>query len=208
MGKKKRSVLRNSELYHYYYVRTGFYKTLIKNVLKMSIGIVALIAAFVILSNYMLDLEETFVRVVDAVPVWTVYVLFFLSDSIFLSLIPPDLFLIWAGSFENQFLVLFFLGVVSYGAGLFSYYIGKSLRRIPRVDRWLRRKFAGLLKSVRKWGGAFIVIAAILPIPWSPALIVAGMMDYPRKLMFLFTLTRFGRIFLYGAILFNVVDIF
>jgi hypothetical protein len=207
--KKRRSFKKNTELYHYYYKRTGFYRTLIMSVLKLSLTVVAIIAGFIIVSNYLLDdLEGTFVALVEAVPLWSVYVVFFLAESILLSLVPPDLFILWADSFEWKFLVLLFLGIVSYAAGVFSYFIGTKIASIPRVHKWLTKKFSGLIRSVNKWGGAFIIVAAILPIPWSPALIVTGMMGYSFKNMLLFSISRFARFFLYGAILFNVVDVF
>ncbi len=206
--KKKRTIRKNSELYHYYYKRTGFYKTLFFSVLKLSAGIVFLIAAFVILSNYMIDLETTFINVVETVPRWFVFVLFFASDSLLLSIVPPDLFILWADSFDHKFLILLTLGSISYAAGIFSYFLGKWIALIPTVHRWISKKLHKLMNSVNKWGGAFLIVAALLPIPWSPALIVTGMLNYKFKNMLLVTLARFVRFFIYGAVLFNVIDIF
>ncbi len=207
-NRKKRTFFKSTELYHYYFKRSGFYRTLFFNVLRMSVGVVILIAAFILVTEYMLDFEEKFQRLVEVVPPWVVYAIFFLSDSVFLSIVPPDLFIIWAESFEYKFLALFYLGTVSWMAGVLSYFIGKWLANIPFISRWLHRRFSGLMKSVKKWGTAFIIIAALLPIPWSPALIVAGMMNYPLKRMLWVTLTRYIRIFLYGIVLYSAIDIF
>jgi len=207
--KKKRSLRQNTELYNYYYKKTGFYKTLILSVLKLTIGIALLIAALFVLSEFLFeDLENTFVMLSDKVPQIVVYLMFFLSDSVFLSLVPPDLFILWADSFDNGFMVLLLLGLISYCAGVFSYYLGSKIARFPKVNKWLHKRFPGLFRSVNKWGGAFIIIAAVLPIPWSPALIVTGMLGYPFVKMLYFAITRFARFVLYGLVLFNVVDVF
>lgn len=207
--KRKRSFRQNTEIYNYYYKRTGFYKTLVKSVLKLAFGIVLFFAVFIILSEFIIDdLEGTFIRMTETVPQFLVYVMFFLSDSVFLSIVPPDLFILWADSFENGFLVLLLLGLISWGAGVFSYYLGNRIAQIPKVNNWLHKRFPGLIKSVSKWGGAFIIVAAILPIPWSPALIVTGMLEYPFVKMLYFSISRFARFIIYGLILFNVVDIF
>jgi hypothetical protein len=206
--KKKRTFFKNTELYHYYYIKSGFYKALFFNVLKMSVGVAVVIVAFVLVTEYMLDFEERFQRLVEVVPPWVVYGVFFFSDSVLLSIVPPDLFIIWAESFEYKYLALLCLGTISWCAGIFSFFIGKRLRKMPFINRWLLKRFSGLIRSVNKWGTAFIIIAALLPIPWSPALIVAGLMNYPQKRMLLVTLTRYVRIFLYGIVLYNVIDIF
>lgn len=207
--RKKRTLKKNTELYNYYYKKSGFYKTLLKSVLKLSFGVVLFVAAFVLVTNFLIDdLEGTFISVVESVPFWMVYVMFFLSDSVLLSIVPPDLFILWADSFDHKFLILFFLGLVSYGAGLFSYFIGLKISNIPVVNKWLKNKFATLVKSVHKWGGAFVIVAAVLPVPWSPALIVTGMMRYSFVNLSLVALTRFIRFYIYGLILFNAIDIF
>jgi membrane protein YqaA with SNARE-associated domain len=209
LPKKKRTLKKNTELYNYYYKKSGFYKTLLKSVLKLSITVVVVIALFIFVTNYLIDdLEGSFIALVESVPHWSVYVMFFFTDSILLSIVPPDLFILWADSFQLKFLVLFFLGAVSYGAGIFAYFIGTRIADIPVVNSWLNRKFNHLTRSVNKWGGAFIIVAAVLPIPWGPALIVSGMMKYSFRYLLLFSLARFARFFLYGLILFNVVDVF
>jgi len=207
-NKKKRNLLKNSELYHYYYKKTGFYKTITINVFKLSFFIVLTILALIILNNYLLDMETIFLSVVEKTHAVFVFIFFFLSDSILLSLIPPDIFILWAESFENKFWVLFLLAITSYLAGIFAYYIGYKISNIKKVENWLNIRFNPIVKSVKKWGGAFIVIAAILPIPWSPALIVSGMLRYPFSIMLLFALFRFARFFIYGAVLFNFINIF
>jgi membrane protein YqaA with SNARE-associated domain len=206
--KKKRNLVKNSELYHYYYKKTGFYKTVTINVLKLSLIIVLIILALIILNHYLIDIESTFISFVEKVHYIFVFILFFLSDSILLSLIPPDIFILWAESFENKFLILFFLGISSYLSGILSYYIGYKISNIKKVNNWLNIKYKPIVKSVKKWGGAFIAVAAIFPIPWSPALIITGMLKYPFTTMLLFALFRFARFFIYGAVLFNVVNIF
>lgn len=207
--KRRRTFKKNTELYNYYYKKSGFYKTLLRSVLKLSLGVVLFIAAFVVITNFLIDdLEGTFIEIVESVPQWMVYVFFFLSDSVLLSIVPPDLFILWADSFENKFLVLFFLGLVSYGAGLFSYLIGTQIAAIRVVNNWLMKKMTHLVRSVNKWGGAFVIIAAVLPIPWSPALIVTGMMRYSFQSLMIVALARFFRFYIYGLILFNAIDVF
>lgn len=207
--KKRRTLKKNTELYNYYYRKTGFYRVLLKGFTRLLIAIAIIILTFIMLSEFLIfDFKDVFVSVVESVPHWMVFVLFYLSDSVLLSIAPPDLFILWADSFENKFLVLFMLALLSYAAGITSYFIGKRIGSIPAVRRWINLRFSRLVKSVNKWGGGFIIVAAILPIPWSPALIVTGILNYSLKMLLIVALTRFARFFLYGYFLFRIFDIF
>jgi hypothetical protein len=207
--KRKRTLKKNTELYNYYYKKTGFYSVLFNGFVRLVLAIAIVILTFILLSEFLIfDFKDIFINIVENVPHWMVYVLFFLSDSLLLSIVPPDLFILWADSFENNFLILFLLALVSYAAGITSYFFGRRIGAIPSVYRWLNRRFSKLTRSVNKWGGAFIMIAAILPIPWSPAMIVTGIMNYSLKMLLLVALTRFARFFLYGFFLFRMIDIF
>lgn len=207
--KRKRTLRENTELYNYYYRKSGFYKVLVRSLIRLAIAVVIILVAIAFVNEFLIfDFKNLFLSLVESVPAWVVFVMFFISDSLLLSIVPPDLFIVWADSAEFEILFLIILGLISYAAGLFSYYIGKCISKMPKVNDWLNIRFSKLLKSVNKWGGAFIVIAALLPLPWSPALIVTGMMNYPLKKTALFALTRFFRFFMYGFFLFRIITVF
>jgi uncharacterized membrane protein YdjX (TVP38/TMEM64 family) len=64
------------------------------------------------------------------------------------------------------------------------------------------------VEFVRKWGGAFIVIAALFPFtPFSMVVIAIALLHYPFRLFLLFALARLIRFNLMGVFYFNLVNI-
>lgn len=203
MTQKTRTFRQTVELYHRYLHRTGFYKLMLFQVIKFSILIVVIIGILLLLLFFFIDLEKKFFELTHSLKPIYVFIIFFLSESVFLSIITPDLFILWADNFENKYLFLTLLGLISWLGGIASYYIGMLLILMPKVRTWVEKKFSHLILSVNKWGTFFIIIAALLPIPWSPALIATGMMNYPAKRIYYITLFRLLRFYIYGAIIFS-----
>lgn len=128
---------------------------------------------------------------------WVVTI-FFLSES-FLGMIPPDLFTIWSIKFQSPFLVLLLLGIISYMGGVISYFIGKLLTRNKRLNTFVERRLSRYIELVRKWGGAFIIIAALFPYsPYSMVIIAVSLFRFPFKEFLLFGLVRVLRFIILG----------
>ena len=129
---------------------------------------------------------------------------FFVSETI-LGLIPPDLFIVWAKQFAHPYAIVLLLATLSYTAGLVAYYMGFKLGAIEKVSAIINVKFAAQFKMLRSWGGLIIVIAALLPLPYSTMCLGAGMLKYSLKALLILGLFRFVRFFAYAAVLYQVV---
>ncbi|MBV1888036.1 MAG: short-chain dehydrogenase, partial [Urechidicola sp.] len=98
-----------------------------------------------------------------------------------------------------------FLALFSYLGGIISYFIGKSIAKLPKVYNYLEVKMEKQLIMIRKWGGFLIVVGALLPIPFSITSMTAGVIDYKFRNYLLFGLLRFLRFFIYALVIFNIV---
>lgn len=171
-----------------------------------SLKIVALyfiiVIPVVLLGKRLIDFDSVFSYITGKFPDGFVLILFFISES-FLGMIPPDLFMIWATKFDSPLLILTILGVLSYIGGAISCLIGYQISKMPKVKAYSERKLDKYILLARKWGGAFIIIAALFPFsPLSLVAIALGLLKYPLKLYFLFGISRIFR-FLFQGLLYS-----
>jgi membrane protein YqaA with SNARE-associated domain len=187
--------------------KRGFFKYVGRNVLLI-IGIYVLLVAIVFLvGKYLVDFEALFSGLIGSLSDRFVLLLFFGSES-FTGMVPVDLFVIWTQKFEHPLPYLALLGVLSYAGGVISYGIGSWISRWPRVKTFTERRLRHYITFVRKWGAAFIVIAALFPFtPFSLVVIAITMLKYPFKLFLLFALTRLVRFVIQGAFFFDLLKI-
>ena len=95
--------------------------------------------------------------------------------------------------------------LLSYCGGIISFFIGKSISKLPKVHEYLEVKMLKHLKMIRKWGGFLIVVGALLPIPFAMTSIAAGIIHYKFRNYLLFGLLRFLRFYLYALVIFNIL---
>lgn len=191
------------QLLHQYYSYTGFYKFLGASLKKALPPILTVIAALVVI-NYFVNLNTLLVTITETYPSWVIFAIFFVSESI-LGLIPPELFIAWSDKTANPIVSLSILALLSYLGGVVSFFIGKSITKIPAVQEYLEVKMAKHIKNTRKWGGFLIVVGALLPIPFAITSIAAGMINYSFRAYLLFGLLRFLRFYLYAIAIFSVL---
>jgi len=129
---------------------------------------------------------------------------FFVSETI-LGLIPPDLFIVWAKQFSSPYAVVLVLALLSYVAGLVAYYMGLRLAAIKQLREYIHVKFEKQFAMLRSWGGLIIVIAALLPLPFSTMCLGAGMLKYSFRTLAILGMFRIARFFAYAAVLYQVV---
>lgn len=198
-----RSFKHKMQLYHIYYRRTGLYPFLLKHTIRVVLGIGILVIGLLALNKYVIDVDEVmqsmFANFSD-----TAILTFFTLSEIILGLIPPDLFIVWAGGKENPYTILLLLAVLSYCGGMIAYVIGRYIGKIHKVQKYIQRRFLEHFDMIRKWGGFVVIFAALFPLPFSPVCMTAGMVRYPFPLLLLFGLTRFARYYIYAAALFNL----
>jgi len=197
---------RIKELY-YHYKEKGLYRYVGWNVLKIIFFYALFVLAIYLIGKYLLDFNRIFQFFLDRLSDRFVLLLFFASES-FLGLVPVDLFVIWTLKFESPVVYLAILGVLSYIGGIISYYIGLWISRRPKIKAYTERRLKNYIQFVRRWGGAFIIIAALFPFtPFSMVVIALTLLHYPFKPFLLFALTRLVRFVIQGVLFFNVLNI-
>lgn len=191
-------------LLHQYYSYTGFYSFVGTSVKKAIIPILLFVLAIVLLDFYVLDINKLLVTVTETYPPAGILGVFLLSESL-LGLIPPELFIAWAGKSAFPIFYLSLLAAASYIGGIISYFIGVSITKIPSVHRQMELNMAKHIKNTRKWGGFLIVVGALLPIPFAMTSIAAGIIRFPFMSYLMFGLLRFVRFYAYALVIFEMV---
>jgi len=179
--------------------------------LKIVALYIIIIVPLLLLGKHLIDFNRLFHLLTDNLTDAYVVILFLVSES-FLGLIPPDLFLIWGTKFNSPFLVFLMLGVLSYIGGIVSYWIGYMISKSPKFKAYSERKLGKYILLSNKWGGAFIVIAALFPLsPFSMVVIATSLLKYPFRLYLVFGISRIVRYAVQGLMyegLFHLDSIF
>ena len=192
---------------YYYYKEKGLYRYVGWNILKIIFFYALFVLLIYFIGKYLLDFNHIFQYFLDRLSDRFVLILFFVSES-FLGLVPVDLFVIWTLKFESPAIYLAILGILSYTGGIISYYIGLWIAKRPKIKSYTERRLKNYIEFVRKWGGAFIIIAALFPFtPFSMVVIALTLLHYPFKPFLLFALTRLVRFVIQGVLFFNVLNI-
>lgn len=198
---KKKSRIR---LLHQYYSYTGFYSFVWNSLKKAILPIVLFVVALWAIDHYLLDIEDMLVTITETYAPLEVLSIFFLSESL-LGLVPPELFIAWAGKSVSPILFLTLLATASYLGGIVSYWIGVGITKIPAVHEAMELKMAKHIKNTRKWGGFLIIVGALLPIPFAMTSIAAGIIRFPFSSYLIFGLLRYARFYLYALVIFEMV---
>lgn len=191
---------------HNYYNKSGFYGYLAKNIFKILVILTLTIIVFIILQNWVIDFDTVFSSFFKNMTNELVITLFTVSES-FLGLIPPDFFIIWSRKFQNPWSVVTLLAILSYIGGLISYYIGRRIRKINRLNCYLTAKFSNHFSKIKKWGSLFIIIAALFPLPYSTICIISGILKFPFKIFSIIGITRILRFYMYALVLFGLLKL-
>ena len=191
------------QLLHQYYSYTGFYKFVWNAVKKASPYIFGIVGVVYVI-NYFFDINEALTHLTEILPAYGVLSFFFVSETL-LGIIPPEIFIAWAGKMYSPWFYLSILAVLSYSGGLISYWMGRSITKIPSIHNYLEVKMEKQLKNSKKWGGFLIVVGALLPLPFSISCIAAGIIKFPFKGVMLYGSLRLLRFAIYGLIIFNVL---
>ncbi|ARN77737.1 short-chain dehydrogenase [Nonlabens spongiae] len=189
---------------HKYYKITGFYNFVVDSIKKSMPPVIIVVALLVLFHFFVMPINEALQLAVDELPDAGVLAFFYLSETA-LGLIPPELFIAWAGETATPILNLSLIALFSYLGGFTAYWIGRRALKIPSLHNYLEVKMAKQLVMARKWGGILIAVGAMLPLPFAMASLVAGMLKYPVKSWAVVGLLRFVRFAIYGAAIFSVV---
>ena len=84
-------------------------------------------------------------------------------------------------TYTHPFFNVFILATISYLGGVVSYIIGGYLFLIPFVKNFIEVKISKHIINMRKWGGFFIVLGALTPVPHSLVSLSSGLIKYNFK---------------------------
>ena len=196
--------LRRWSLVHRYYKITRFYSFLKNTAYQAFFMIVIFVLLLMAVNFFIIDINLLINNILETYSPKIVILCFLISESI-LGLIPPELFILWSSKSGSPFLFLFALATVSYIGGAVSYFIGMRISLMPAVSKHVEQKIKQHIINLRKWGGLFIVLGAISPIPHSIVSIGAGLIDYKFKYYLLWSLFRYLRFVIYYFIILQIV---
>lgn len=202
-ARKSRSIYESTRLHHHYFRRKGSYRFAVKNLIRLIIGLSVLGLGIGLLNHYLIDVDALMAQLFANFPTSAVLAVFFTSE-IFLGLLPPDLFLYWTRIWEEPWLGVTLLAILSYAGGILAYLLGTRIAAIPRVRLWLATKFAPQILTLRRYGGLLVFIAALTPLPFSPISLVSGMIQFNFRTYCLMAISRIARFYLYALVLFQI----
>ena len=189
---------------HRYYRITLFYKFLKDTAYKAGLILLVFVGVIVALECFFIDIQVLLNTLVSNYTPQIIFTVFLFSESL-LGLLPPEIFIAWSSKSATPWLFIFILATLSYLSGIISYFIGKYLYLIPSVKNYTEQKVEKHIIKIRKWGGFFIVIGAITPIPHSLVSMASGLINYNFKNYLVWALFRYIRFIAYALIIFKIL---
>lgn len=190
-------------LLHQYYSYTGFYAFVKSSLGKVVVPISLFIIGLWLVHLYVMDFHDLFTSITTTYSPIVILSVFLATESL-LGLVPPEIFIAWAGKTDTPIFYLSVLAFLSYLGGIISFFMGKAVSKIPSMKAYFEVKMAKHMKMIRKWGGFLIIVGALLPIPFAMTSIAAGLIHYRFRNYLLFGLLRFVRFYLYALVIFNI----
>lgn len=188
-------------------MKKGVYDYMWLTGLKIILIYAAVMVPLVLIAKHFINVTALFNYFTARLSDPFVFFIFILSEST-LGMIPPDLFVIWSAKFNSPFLLLTILGLLSYLGGIAAYFIGHWLSGRKRIKNYSERVLDKYIQMVRKWGGAFIIIAALFPFSPFPLVVIAvSLLKYPLKLYLIFGLSRILRFVAQGVLYLGILNL-
>ena len=197
-------LIKSSQRINRYYSLTNFYSFLLSTVIKGLILFFLFILLIFCIDFFFIDLELLIKNSFEKYSSVMLMSIFFISES-FLGLIPPELFLIWSTESSHPFLYVFLLALLSYMGGIVSFFIGRYLYLIPFIKSFIENQISKHIVNLRKWGGFFIVLGAVSPLPHSLISMTSVLLKYSFRNYLLWSLFRFLRFFIYAVVIFGIL---
>lgn len=195
--------IKRMSLMNRYYKITKFYSFLKDTAIKGGVVIVVFVALLLALEYFLLDFNSLLNSLVATYSAQIIFSFFLLSETV-LGLVPPEIFIAWASKSATPWLFLFILATMSYVGGVIAYFIGNRLFLIPAVKNHIENKIAIHITNLRRWGGLFVFIGAMLPLPHSIVSLACGLIKYNFKHYLLWALFRYLRFVIYAAVIFQI----
>ncbi len=184
---------------------------LFRNLFKGLAWFAVIIAIFVLMEGYIQQNFKEHIDTIRANPA-ILYGIYTLSEIIF-GILPPEIFMmIWildnidlSGFVTN----LAILTIISYGAGILGYYIGKVFSKTKFYQERIREKYLKQYEGkLKTYGGYLVFVGAVTPVPFSATCMLAGSVNLSMKHFLLICITRVLRFAAYGAVVWNAPEWF
>lgn len=186
-----------------YYRITNFYGFLKDTAIKGGIAIFLFVALLLALEYFFFDFNSLLNTLVESFSTMSIFLVFLISETV-LGLLPPEIFIAWSSKSATPWLFLFVIASLSYVGGVIAYFVGQQLNRIPKIKNHIENKIALHISNLRKWGGFFVLIGAMLPLPHSMVSLACGLIKYDLKNYLVWALFRYLRFVLYAFVIFQV----
>ncbi len=187
-----------------YYRITRFYGFLKNLSIKSGIILGLLIILFAALEYYFIDANAILNSIAKLFSPWYVVSLFYLSET-FIGFLPPEAFIAWSSKMAIPWSFVWILATVSYLGGVTAFYLGRLSYRLSPVKRYIEKKNAKHIENLKRWGGVFVFVGAMLPLPHSLVSFYAGMIQFRAKNYLLWALFRFLRFYIYAHVVFYIL---
>ena len=187
-----------------YYRITRFYSFLRGIIYRSFLMIVIFVLLLLAVNHFVIDINLVINNITERYPAEIVFLCFLISESL-LGLIPPEIFILWSSKSAYPNLFLFILATASYIGGLLSYLIGMRISYFPIISKYIEVNIHQYILNLRNWGGLFIVVGALSPIPHSIVSIGSGLIGYKFKYYLLWSLFRHLRFVIYYLVILNVL---
>ncbi len=173
---------------------------LIKNLVRGLLGFAVFITIFIFFEDYIQENFQNHIHVIRAnAPL--MYAIYTLSEIVF-GVIPPELFmLVWVSAkvgLLEYILNLTALTVISYGAGVLGYFIGKVFSKTALYKKMSDRYLEQYQKQLKRFGGYIVFVGAVTPIPFSAVCMLVGSVHFPFRTFLLICIARILRFAVYG----------
>ena len=186
-----------------YYQITKFYSFLKNTAFRGGAAVIVFVLLLVVLELFVLDFNSLLNHLVATYSATFIFSFFLASETI-LGIIPPEVFIAWSSKSASPWLFLFILATISYAGGIISYFIGNRLFLIPNIKNHIENKIEKHIVNLRKWGGFFVLLGAISPIPHSIVSLASGLIKYDFKHYLMWSLFRYARFLFYALVIFKV----
>jgi membrane protein YqaA with SNARE-associated domain len=174
---------------------------LFSNLIKGLIWFAVIITLFIFFEEYIKENFKEHIGDIRANP-GILYGVYTLSEIVF-GVIPPEFFMmIWVlDNIEvSGFIInLGILTVISYGAGVLGYYIGKTFSKTRIYNLHIREKYLKQYDSkLKKFGGYLVFVGAVTPVPFSAMCMLAGSVNMNLRNFLIICISRVLRFAIYG----------
>ena len=178
-----------------------FFRHLARGLLWLGI----LIGGFILFKKYVSIDYLDWLKPVYQRPV--IVYLIYTASEIFFGIIPPEIFIMWSlrsGVVRIYMQHVLLLSLISYGAGVLGFLIGRYLKHTQFFVLFKKKIFGKYEKYLYRFGAFIIIVASVTPLPFSGVSMLIGSVAFPFKKFLLFALSRFLRFLVYSFVIWEV----